>query len=41
MNLHKRRQYHPKKVRENKDQKQKEEKKPHGHYYGRKWYPQG
>lgn len=41
MNLHKKRQYHLKKVRENKEQKKREEKKPHGHYYGRKWYPQG
>lgn len=40
MKLIKKLHFHPKRVKESKEIKQKEEKKPRGHFYGRKWTPE-
>lgn len=32
--------FHPKEVKLTKDIKDKEQKMPHGHFYGKKWFPQ-
>ncbi len=41
MKLIKKLHFHPKEVKITKDIKEREQKQAHGHYFGKKWYPQG